>query len=98
MRLRPAYGAVGVGLRGFMARRLVMDAITVGETAGKVWQHLAKSGPTPAKNIPREIGSDPLLAQMALGWLSRESKIKFEEKGKTLLISLTETEMMTRGS
>jgi hypothetical protein len=28
------------------------------------------------------------MTQMALGWLAREGKLKFEEKGKTLYVSL----------
>ena len=75
-----------------------MDTMTVGETAGKVWQYLANKGPTLAKNLPKGIGSDPMLAQMAVGWLSREGKVKFDEKGKDFLISLTESELKTLGS
>lgn len=75
-----------------------MDAFTIGEIAGKVWQHLASKGPISAKNLPKGVGSDPMLTQMAVGWLSREGKVKFAEKGKDLLISLTESELKTLGS
>ncbi len=75
-----------------------MDAITIGETAGKVWQHLAKEGPTPIKNLPKMIGADLTLTHLAVGWLSREGKAMFVNKGKDLAVSLTEAELKTLGS
>ena len=70
-----------------------MSGIEIGETAGRIWQHLAKSGPTVIKDISKSVGVDRELALMALGWLAREEKVKFETKGKDVVVSLTDGEL-----
>lgn len=60
----------------------------IGETAGKVYQQLKeKKAATPAELIKAlKCPYDEL--QMALGWLARENKIKFEKVKARLKIIL----------
>ena len=62
----------------------------IGETAGKIWKALSKTGATPVDTLARSLGADPKLVQMALGWLSREDKLQFEREGKSIVVRLKE--------
>jgi len=70
-----------------------MDLLELGEAAGKVWQGLARHGPTLSKNLPPALGLESILVHMALGWLAREGKITFERKGGDLLVALRAEEL-----
>ena len=70
-----------------------MNGASVGEAAGRVWQHLAKSGPAPLKGIFKDLGMGETLTCLALGWLCRESKVRFEEDGKKVVVTLTEEDL-----
>jgi len=60
----------------------------IGETAGKIYQQLKqKNAATPTELIKAvKVPYDEL--QMALGWLARENKIKFEKVKTRLKIML----------
>jgi predicted transcriptional regulator len=61
----------------------------IGQTAGQIWQILAKSPePVTLTTLAKKADTNSQMTQMALGWLAREGKLKFEEKGKTLYVSL----------
>ena len=64
----------------------------IGETAGKLWSSIGEKQGVPLANLSKIANGDKALAQLALGWLAREDKIKFEEKGKAIFVSLTEKE------
>ena len=64
----------------------------IGETAGKVWHLLNKSGPLSVTKIGDEIGGARDVALAAIGWLAREGKIAIEEKGRSKSVSLVEAE------
>lgn len=65
----------------------------IGQAAGQIWQILAKSKePMTLATLPKKADMNAQLAQMALGWLAREGKIKLEEKGKTVSVSLSPSE------
>ena len=70
-----------------------MDTSLIGETAGRVWQHLAKSGPTSLKDLPKAVGTERDAVLMAIGWLAREGKITLEKTGKDIRARLTEAEL-----
>ncbi len=72
-----------------------MDPHLIGETAGRGWQQLAKSGPALLKDLPKAVGAGNEMALMAVGWLAREDKVLFERKGKEIQVSLTERERQT---
>jgi hypothetical protein len=62
----------------------------IGQAAGQLWQILAKSKEAVTlATLPKKADLSAQLTQMALGWLAREGKVKFEEKGKTVFVSLT---------
>jgi len=66
----------------------------IGQAAGQIWQTLAKSQePVNIAVVARKADVNAQLAPMALGWLAREGKLKFEEKGKMLFVSLTTSEV-----
>ncbi len=70
-----------------------MDAATMGEAAGRVWQHLSKSGSAPLKGLFKDLGMGETLTCFALGWLCREGKVRFEGEGKKVIVALTEEEL-----
>jgi hypothetical protein len=65
----------------------------IGQVAGQIWQTLAKSQePVNIAVVAKKANVNAQLAPMALGWLAREGKLKFEEKGKILFVSLSPSE------
>lgn len=70
-----------------------MDAPKVGDTAGKIWKHLAKEPKTPLKALPKLLGVDADTVTMAIGWLLREGKLKMDKTGKDTLLSLEDGEI-----
>lgn len=75
-----------------------MDTQQVGETAGRVWQHLAKGGPSLLKDLPKAVGTAGEIVVMAVGWLAREDKVLFQKKGKEIQVQLTQAELKTLGA
>ena len=61
---------------------------TIGAAAGKVWKFLDTYGPSSSTKIANETGINKNDVQRAIGWLAREEKITFEQKGRTEFISL----------
>lgn len=58
----------------------------IGESAGKVWRYLETQGPRSVSQIQRGTGLSQSLTYLALGWLAREGKIRFEQEGRALLV------------
>lgn len=69
-----------------------MNASQVGEAAGELWKRLAGKGPLPLKLDAKSTGADRALVFLAAGWLAREGKVQFQEKGGEILVALTEEE------
>jgi predicted transcriptional regulator len=64
----------------------------IGQAAGQIWKVLsANPEPISVTNLSKKADISSQMTQMALGWLAREGKVKFEEKGKTLSVSLSTT-------
>ncbi len=60
----------------------------IGTAAGKIYHSLRQSAKTMAK-LQKDIAvSDDALFYQAIGWLARESKIKFSKKGRSVTVSL----------
>lgn len=64
----------------------------ISETAGVLWHTLGEHGSLPVANLAKYVRGDKDVAHIALGWLARENKVKFENKGKTSLVCLTNEE------
>ena len=61
----------------------------IGMTAGQVYQFLAPNGPATRAQIKKGVKDAKSEAvDMAIGWLAREDKLKFQAKGKSVIISL----------
>jgi len=66
------------------------DVQVVGETAGRVWEYLQRSGKTALTAVEREIDAAPALVHMAIGWLAREGKLGLQQEGRQTQLWLTE--------
>ena len=70
-----------------------MDPITIGETAGRIWQHLSRVGSISTNDLPKQVGVDSKIAYAALGWLCREDKLSFEKSAKDVLVRLKSSDL-----
>jgi hypothetical protein len=61
----------------------------IGETAGTIWETLSKEGPLSFAALMEEVNAPQSLFFMAIGWLSREEKLQFEQANGDYLIRLT---------
>jgi hypothetical protein len=59
----------------------------VGATAGKVWHFLKENGEKSVTQL-KEVESNQLLLNLALGWLAREDKVNLEKKGNVVKVTL----------
>jgi hypothetical protein len=60
----------------------------IGETAGAVWEKLEKEGPLTFAALMEEVDAPQSLFFMAIGWLSREDKLRFERDDGDYVVSL----------
>jgi hypothetical protein len=63
----------------------------IGVTAGTVWEALDRNGPLTFAALMEEVNAPQSLFFMAIGWLSREEKLRFESAGGDYLVSLVQT-------
>ena len=62
--------------------------VEIGQTAGMAYRVLEKKKEATTTELMRELKVPYDILQMALGWLAREDRIKFDRVGKSLKISL----------
>jgi hypothetical protein len=75
--------------KGFFLMEMNTMNDKIGQAAGQIWQILAKSQESVnLATLAKKADTSSQLTQLALGWLAREGKVKFEEKGKVLYVSL----------
>jgi Winged helix-turn-helix domain (DUF2582) len=67
----------------------------IGETAGAIWETLAKDGPLTFAALMEEVNVPQSVFFMAIGWLAREEKLHFEAANGDYLVRLTETLQVT---
>ena len=60
----------------------------IGETAGTIWETLSREGPLSFAALMEEVNAPQSLFFMAIGWLSREEKLQFEQANGDYLIRL----------
>ncbi len=60
----------------------------IGENAGNIWSSLSGKGTMSPTAIKKETKLNDRDLNMALGWLAREEKLDFAQKGNQTLISL----------
>jgi Winged helix-turn-helix domain (DUF2582) len=60
----------------------------IGETAGAIWELLARQGPLTFAGLMESVDAPQGVFFMAIGWLAREQKLRLEPAGGDYLISL----------
>ena len=60
----------------------------IGHIAGAIWHYLEKNNEATVTKITREIGEPQRSVLMGVGWLAREGKLNFNEKGQGTYITL----------
>jgi hypothetical protein len=60
----------------------------IGATAGVLWEALSKHGPLTFAALMERVDAPQSLFFMAIGWLSREEKLRFESSGGDYLVRL----------
>jgi len=60
----------------------------IGDLAGKVWQFLGASGAVEVVLLSRKMKLKAKDAYQGLGWLAREDKIQYVQKGGKVVVSL----------
>jgi hypothetical protein len=62
---------------------------TIGQAAGQIWHLLANtSEPINITDIPKRTKLTAQIAYQGLGWLAREEKIEYNQKGRSVWVSL----------
>jgi DNA-binding transcriptional ArsR family regulator len=64
----------------------------IGFVAGDILHVLRERDDVPISELRTILSEKPLIVNQALGWLARENKIDYLSKGRTMLVSLSETE------
>lgn len=72
---------------GTIAMPTIMQK-TIGDTAGKIWEHLNAHGATSVLKLKSALSISNSLMFLALGWLARENKVDVVEEGYSFTVSL----------
>lgn len=67
-----------------------MSTEKIGKNAGNIWRALKEKGQMSSSTLKKTTHLSEKDVNMGLGWLARENKLSFEQKGNQTLISLTE--------
>jgi hypothetical protein len=60
----------------------------IGKAAGAVWKALEANAPMSPTKLKKATGLKDNLLYMGLGWLAREEKVEFEQKGNSKTVRL----------
>lgn len=61
---------------------------TIGQTAGQIWECLSNNEEMTMAALKKDLNLKGDVASLALGWLAREEKVDFVQKGKSTKIRL----------
>jgi hypothetical protein len=65
----------------------------VGSAAGQIWKMLsAAKGPVNITDIPKRTKLSSQIAFQGLGWLAREGKLEYQQKGRSIYVCLSSSE------
>ena len=67
-----------------------MSSEKIGENAGNIWQTLKEKGQMTTSALKKNTKLNDKDVNMGLGWLAREDKLSFDQKGNQTIISLTD--------
>jgi hypothetical protein len=66
---------------------------TIGQAAGLIWQMLSKAqNPVNITDVPKKTKLTSQLAYQGMGWLAREGKLEYTQKGRSIYVSLSSAE------
>lgn len=70
-----------------------MTAEKIGQAAGQIW-HMLSNAPEKVNitDVAKQTKLTTQLAYQGLGWLAREGKIEYEQKGRTIYVCLAASE------
>ncbi|MBQ6516879.1 winged helix-turn-helix domain-containing protein [bacterium] len=60
----------------------------IGEAAGQIYNYLYDNGEVSLSKMKKELDLSGNFTELGLGWLSREDKIDFSQKAKSVMIKL----------
>ena len=60
----------------------------IGAVAGKVWEYISQKGEVNLSSIPRALKEKAVYVNMGVGWLAREDKLLFTDKGGKIQVSV----------
>ena len=61
---------------------------TIGETAGQIWEYLESNGEVSLSKMRKDLDLAGNFTEMGLGWLSREDKLEYTQKAKSVTVRL----------
>ena len=65
----------------------------IGSAAGQIWKVLSvMKNPVNITDIPKKTKLSSQLAYQGLGWLAREGKVQYQQKGRSIYVCLSSTE------
>lgn len=64
------------------------DLVSVGKTAGDVWEYLKGAGKSSVSAVEKSVSAPGREVHMAIGWLAREDKIELGDEARGLYIWL----------
>ena len=65
----------------------------IGNTAGKIWETLGEKEAINIAMLPKMLKEKSEVVYQALGWLARENKITYSDKGAQKYVSLSDPEL-----
>ena len=60
----------------------------IGESAGQIYNYLYNNGEVSITKMKKELDLSGNFTELGLGWLSRENKIDFTQKAKSITVKL----------
>ncbi len=58
------------------------------ESAGQIYNYLFSKGEVSINKMKKDLSLDENFAEMGLGWLSREDKLEYTQKAKSITVKL----------
>ncbi|MGA9531811.1 MAG: winged helix-turn-helix domain-containing protein [Anaerolineales bacterium] len=62
------------------------DTLSVGKTAGDIWEYLEGAGKSSVSAVEKAISAPGREVHMAIGWLAREDQVELGEESRGLYI------------
>jgi hypothetical protein len=76
---------------GFDKEGKMINTLTIGETAGVVWQYLKDHGKSTLAAVEKAVPTPAGAVPMAVGWLAREGKLEVAQEKRSVYLWLTES-------